>query len=291
MVPNAVNPFGEVQTPLVHSLNETEFNRIAQIAESDFGLYIEPSKRAIVQARLNRRLQELGLVNFSEYCSILEQGGLPERRRFISAITTNVTHFFREAHHFDHFRCDVLPRLKERAHAGDRIRLWSCGCSTGAEPFSLVSCVIDGFPSAGKFDFKVLATDLDEDVLEQAILGEVPHNQAASLTQPQMHRIFENNASKTNTLKIKQQIKDLITFAPLNIVDEFPMSGQFDVIFCRNVLIYFEPEMQKRIWQKFADKTNDKGILYIGHSERIIGEASLSYDQIGTTIYSRRSRQ
>lgn len=291
MVLNAENLLAEAHSPLVRSLNKIEFNRIAQIAKSDFGLHIEPSKRAMVQARLNRRLQELGLVNFSEYCSILEQGDLPERRHFISAITTNVTHFFREAHHFEHFRCEVLPGLKERAQAGDRIRLWSCGCSTGDEPFSLVSCVIDGFPSAGNFDFKVLATDLDEDVLEQAILGEISYNQAASLTQPQMHLLFENASAKTDTLKIKKQIKDLITFAPLNIVEEFPMSGRFDVIFCRNVLIYFEPEMQKKIWQKFADKTNDKGILYIGHSERIIGEAILSYDQIGTTTYSRRSRQ
>lgn len=276
--------------PQTIALNEEDFSCIARIAKQNYGLHIEASKRTMIQSRLSGRLQDLGVDDFKSYCALLEENNAAEQRNFISAITTNVTRYFREAHHFDHFSNTVLPTLKRKCEAGERVRLWSCGCSTGPEPFSLAACIIDGFPNAATYDLKLLATDLDEDVLAQAEQPHVTAEQIAPLTPDQKRMLLEHGTDGTSDPRIKREIRDLITFAKLNIQEEFPMSGMFDVIFCRNVLIYFEQENQRSIWRKFAERSRDNGFLYIGHSERVMGGASDLYKQVGTTIYQRQPR-
>lgn len=262
-------------------LTEDDFNRISRILSEDSGIHLTTGKAALVYSRLARRLRILGLSSFRDYCALLVgNDGADERRAMLSALTTNLTRFFREPHHFDHLKALLTQRLKPAAVAGRRVRIWSAGCSTGEEPYSIAMAVLDVMSDAAARDVRILATDIDPSVLATAADGRYPAESAKQV--PAAMRKFLT--VRGDSAEVSNELRELISFRELNLMTDWPMRGKFDVIFCRNVAIYFDEATQNRLWSRFADKLCDKGILYAGHSERV-GEQRFRSD--GLTTYIR----
>lgn len=264
---------------------DADFARIAQRARTEFGLHLPATRKDLVYARLVKRLRQLDLRDFHSYCCLLDgPDGVEERSQMLSALTTNVTHFFREAHHFKLLRDQILPPLIRIARARGRVRLWSAGCSAGQEPYSLAFTLLEMCPEAGKLDIRILATDVDPQVLHQAAVGVYPAEDLKALPEP-ARRLTEPVAQ--DSFRIGDKVRYLVRFAPLNLIEDWPMRGPFDVIFCRNVAIYFDKETQSRLWHRLADLLPEGGHLFIGHSERVAGPAETALHSIGVTAYCK----
>lgn len=270
---------------------DPDFVRISGFAKSEYGLHLEPSKKAMIHSRLGKRIVTLGLPDFRAYHEYLTSNLDEEGDHFISVLTTNVTHFYREQHHFIQLERDVLPPLIERARARGRVRLWSAGCSTGQEPYSLAGSVLKLCPEAGRLDLKILATDLDPFVLERAERADYPAEECKTPPGDWEGRIFEPADRDRPRRKIRADVRTLVAFRRLNINGPWPMTGHFDVIMCRNVAIYFDKSTQQSLWHRFADKLSAGGMLFIGHSERVTGPAMDLLETAGVTAYRKRPGQ
>lgn len=274
-------------------MNEEAFAAISAIAYSEAGLAISPTKSAMVHTRLARRLRSLNLGSYQEYCAFVESdAGHLERREMISALTTNVSHFFREDHHFELLRTKVLPLLSSKLESGEKIRIWSAGCSNGQEPYSLATVLLSEEKIPANADIKILATDIDPKVISFAKQGCYDSQMIAGLPEDLRDKYFHQQpaAAGSNHSEIwqaNQEIKDLITFRELNLLRPWPMKGKFDIIFCRNVVIYFDEKTQEALWQKFSDQMSPGAWLFLGHSERV-SEAHLdTLPPAGMTTYRR----
>jgi chemotaxis protein methyltransferase CheR len=265
---------------------DADFAAIARRAQADFGLHLPESKKDLVYSRLSKRLRQLGLRSFADYCALLEgHDSAEERTHMLSALTTNVTHFFREAHHFKMLRETVLPPLIKAAREKRRVRLWSAGCSAGQEPYSIAFTILELCPEAGKLDIRILATDVDPQILAKAEAGRYPEEERKAL--PEAARRLIDPAE--GGFSINAKARELIRFGELNLMLDWPMRGTFDVIFCRNVAIYFDKPTQARLWQRFAGLIPAGGHLFIGHSERVAGAAEAAFRSTGVTAYQRLS--
>ncbi len=262
-----------------------DFDAISKIAKENFGLNLSESKIPLVYSRLAKRIRVLGLSTFEEYRQeIVRPDNLDERSELLSALTTNVTHFFREGHHFDSLTEALKTDLIERARNGERIRLWSSACSTGQEAYSIALTVLTEFPDALDFDVKILATDIDQAVVAKAKAGSYPKNQCEGLDQRKFDRALI--AEETNgQVDFSDKVKQLITFNPLNLIEPFPFKGPFDIIFCRNVAIYFDKDTQSKVWAALCSVLNTGGTLFIGHSERLNGPSEEKFESRGITTY------
>ncbi len=284
---SAHQPLSAPHLPL---MEEAEFDAIAFYAKQTFGLNLPPAKREMVYARLIKRVRRVGASSFSDYLAIVRQDGQEaERSEFLSALTTNVTQFFRESHHFDYLRSAVLPTLIAKAKAGHRVRLWSAGCSAGQEPYSMAMVILDQCPDAGRLDLKILASDIDPRILGTARAAEYPIEQLAAI--PSHLQRFTKLGKTGEDFSIGEAPRSLISFAELNLIDEWPIRGQFDAIFCRNVAIYFDAQTQSRLWERFSRQLATGGHLFIGHSERLAGPASDLLRSVGITVYVTSSAQ
>lgn len=268
-------------------LSSRSFRDIATLVEREAGIVLHESKRLMATCRIARRLDALGLESFDDYCRLLETDmGLQELPELIGALTTNVTAFFRERHHFNDFEGVVLPDLVTRARRGERIRLWSAGCSTGAEPYSIALLIARSLPEATELDIKVLATDIDPASLRVAENAEY----AASMVRREVPRdligFFEPSGHEK--VRVRSDVRQLVAVRRLNLVQEWPIRGAFDAVFCRNVVIYFGAETTDRIWSRFAERIVPGGRLYVGHSERVKGPAAAQFEPVGITAYRRR---
>ena len=276
---------GQVQGDSVFT--DADFARIARRAQADFGLHLPGTKKDLVYSRLAKRLRQLGLRDFRSYCGLLDSDeGAEERMHMLSALTTNVTHFFREEHHFRLLREKVLPPLIAAARAGKPVRLWSAGCSAGQEPFSLAFTLLDMCPEAGKLNIKILASDVDPQILARAEAGVYPAEELKSLPDS-ARRLTEPSQSGDGSFAIGDKARALVRFGELNLMAEWPMRGPFDIIFCRNVAIYFDKETQVRLWSRFCTLIPPGGHLFIGHSERISGPAEADFRSLGVTAYQK----
>lgn len=265
---------------------DADFTAIARRAQADFGLHLPDTKKDLVYSRLSKRLRQLGLRDFRTYCALLEgPDAAEERTHMLSALTTNVTHFFREGHHFKALRETVLPPLIRAAREKRRVRLWSAGCSAGQEPYSLAFTILDLCPEAGRLDLRILATDVDPQILAQAEAGVYPAEELNSL--PESARRMTGPAA--GGFAISEKVRELVRFGELNLMHDWPMRGMFDIIFCRNVAIYFDKPTQARLWHRFAGLIPPGGHLFIGHSERVAGAAETAFRSIGVTAYERLS--
>lgn len=277
----------EVMASGEYPLTRRDLSQIASMIYSDAGIYLNDSKASLVYSRLSKHIRQLGLGGFREYCDLVSSPqGAAERKEMLSFLTTNFTRFFRENHHFDHLRNEVLPDLIARAKAGGRVRIWSAACSDGQEPYSIALTVLSVLPNAADYDFKILATDIDPKILALARAGAYDDS-AVETVSPAMRKQWfnENPANPRRRWQVDDKLKRLITFNELNLLGNWPFKGPFDVIFCRNVVIYFDEPTQIRIWSRFAEHLPVGGHLYIGHSERVAGEAKDSFDNIGITTY------
>jgi chemotaxis protein methyltransferase CheR len=266
---------------------DSDFAQIAKVAKAEFGLNLADSKKPLVYSRLAKRLRLRQLSSFQEYLLLLAQKNEDaEKAELLSALTTNVTHFFRESHHFDTLKNCVFPELLLQAKKGERVRIWSAGCSSGQEPYSLALSMLGAFPDASRYDVKILATDIDPKILARACDAEYPTTEIEAIPAP-LHRFLDLNAAEPKTFKIGDTARDLVSFGALNLISDWPIKGPFDVIFCRNVTIYFDAETQRRLWSRFQNALSPSGHLFIGHSERITGPASSAFRSIGVTAYQK----
>jgi chemotaxis protein methyltransferase CheR len=270
-----------------YPLRRRDLVDIAAMIYSDAGISLNETKASLVYSRLSKHIRNLGLSGFKEYCSLVSSpAGAAERREMLSHLTTNFTRFFRENHHFEHLKAEVLPELLARTKNGGRVRIWSAACSDGQEPYSIALTVLSMMPNAADFDFRILATDIDPKILALARAG--AYDEAALETvSPAMRKQWFQEAEIQGRRKflIDDRVKRLITFNELNLMAQWPFKGTFDVIFCRNVVIYFDEPTQVKIWSRFADLLPVGGHLYIGHSERVSGEAKHVLDNTGITTY------
>lgn len=283
-VAQALPTFG---APATYPFTASDFATIAKRAQADFGLHLTEAKRELVYSRLSKRLRLLGLADFHSYCQLVESpAGAEERIAMLSALTTNVTHFFREEHHFITLKESVLPPLLAAAKSGGRVRIWSAGCSAGQEPYSLALAVLDLCPDAANYDIRILATDVDPEILARAREGIYDLEEIKSL--PEAMRRQHVTTLDARRAAIGDKPRALISFGELNLIQDWPVKGPFDVIFCRNVAIYFDKDTQSRLWQRFAALLPPGGTLCIGHSERVAGPALGILESAGVTTYRRK---
>ena len=267
-----------------------DFRKIARILHADAGIALTESKATLVYSRLAKRLRALGLRSFREYCALVEGAeGLDERQAMLAALTTNVTRFFREPHHFDHLRDQVMPKLAERARAGGRVRLWSAACSSGQEPYSMAITVLSALPEAADLDVKILATDIDPNMIAEGRAGLYREDAVSPIPLDLRRKWFSKASGDGTRWSASDELRRLVSFRELNLIGDWPMRGRFDVIFCRNVVIYFDEPTQERIWSRFTPLLNPDGVLYIGHSERVTGPAAGQLEPCALTAYRIRS--
>ncbi|MEM1229918.1 MAG: protein-glutamate O-methyltransferase [Pseudomonadota bacterium] len=268
-------------------LTDIEFEQLRDAIKLHTGITLGDNKRQMVYRRLSDRLRERNLRSFSEYLSILKRGDTLELEAFRNSVTTNLTSFFREQHHFDTLRDTLLPNMYRRSGSERRIRIWSAGCSTGEESYSLAFTVADFLSGKLSCDAKILCTDIDTDVLATAERGVYPIARIDSLNDEQRARWFQKRETKNGMLvRARDHYRDLLSFRQLNLLSEWPFKQKFDVIFCRNTIIYFDRPTQQRIVNRFADALDRGGHLILGHSESL-HELTDRFELIGNTVYHK----
>jgi len=236
-------------------------------------------------------MRKHGLHSLLDYSALVASDrGLEERKEMLYALTTNVTGFNRERQHFHFLSKALLPDLKEFCRAGGVGRLWSAGCSTGQEAYSIAMTVLDEFPEAHMHDLRILATDMDIHSLGVAIAGRYSSEAAASLPASWRNDYFRDDShdgSGAEAWSVCNDVRRLVTFRELNLLHSWPMRQKYDAIFCRNVVIYFDEPTQINLWRRFADLLRSDGYLFVGHSERVHGSCAPLYRSVGPTIYQR----
>lgn len=274
--------------PAAHEfeLTDEEFKRLRMLVHERTGIALSEAKRELVYGRLARRLRKLRLDSFGEYCTLVESGNPEELQELTNAITTNLTSFFRENYHFEQLASEVLP-YSERMRSGTRrLRLWSAGCSTGEEPYSISVVLREALANLPQWDVKLLATDIDSAVVATATEGVYPAERFKGVTAERVKRWFPQASGLSDHHQACPALKELITFKQLNLLDSWPMKGPFDVIFCRNVVIYFDKDTQRGLFNRMAELQEPGGWLFIGHSENLLNVTS-RYKLVGRTVYRR----
>jgi len=268
--------------------SDRDFQRLRQLISRETGIVITDAKRQMVYSRLVRRLRALDIKDFRDYCELLEDDISGEVGEFINAITTNLTAFFREPHHFSYLQNVVIPELLCRNTGSRRIRIWSAGCSTGEEPYSIAIALAEVIPPGGHWDWRILATDIDTDVLDTAESGIFPQERATGMSHARLHRWFSRGSgANKGMVRVSSELRDRITFRRLNLLEEWPVRGPIDVQFCRNVVIYFDKETQRTIFERFADRMVSGSCLFVGHSESLF-KVTDRFESTGQTIYRKR---
>ncbi|MCE6950374.1 protein-glutamate O-methyltransferase [Cereibacter sphaeroides] len=269
-------------------LSPDDFHRLAQLAHAEAGLAMPDAKEPLVYARLVKRLRQLSIDSFGAYIDLLSQPDAGEERSmFVSSMTTNTTRFFREEHHFDLLADSVLPPILAAARRGARVRLWSAGCSSGEEPYSMAITILRLCPQAASYDLKILATDIDVQILAMAREGRFTEAVLSGLPE-EARETFFGAPDAQGSREVGPSLRALVTFKPMNLVKPWPVNGPFDVIFCRNVAIYFDAATQDRIWRGFAGTLSPGGYLFIGHSERLSPSVRHQFETVGMTSFRLR---
>ncbi len=270
--------------------SDADFRSLAQLAYEHSGIALADSKRNLVYSRLSRRLRTLGMKTFKQYREYLASDGHHgEFENFINSISTNLTKFFRESHHFDHFRTNVAGVFARaaRGRSGLRFRVWSAGCSTGEEPYTIAAVLRKEVPDIHRHDARILATDIDTEVVAKAARGEYPRESFDQIPRA-YQAMFRETTSEDHKpiIVVEREVRSLIAFRYLNLMENWPFKGPFDAIFCRNVMIYFDNPTKANLVERFKQHIKPDGWLYIGHSESLTG-AHPGLKLVGRTIYRR----
>lgn len=263
------------------SFTNQDFQRIRSLIYRVAGISLAPTKRDLVYSRLARRLRVRQIDSFSEYITLLESGDVQESEEFINALTTNMTSFFREPHHFP-----ILSKHLGSIRKTTPITIWTCASSTGEEPYSIAMTVVEHF-NTFRVPVRILATDIDTKVLEKARLGLYPLQQLQKLPPDQIKRFFLKGCGKNDGLaRIRPELQQLITFKRFNLLDDqWEIGEKFDAIFCRNVMIYFDRQTQHAVLNKMASQLKPDGLFFAGHSESF-HHASNLFKVSGKTVYT-----
>jgi chemotaxis protein methyltransferase CheR len=265
---------------------EAHFQTVRARVRDLTGIALSEAKHDLVYSRLSRRLRVLRLRDFDAYLAYLEGHPEKENVEFINALTTNLTAFFREAHHFVDLRDRVLPELMRQRQYERRIRIWSAGCSTGEEPYSLAIALHEALGSERKhWDALILATDIDTGVLATASRGQYRGDRLKGLSPEQREKHFRPVSANANGDHVaRDHLKESIRFRQLNLNGPWPMKGRFDVVFCRNVVIYFDKPTQQVLFNRIAGQMSPGAHLYIGHSENLFRICE-RFQHLGRTIH------
>ncbi len=261
-----------------------DFNFLRRLSNQHSGIQVPDERFDMFYSRLSKRVRRLGFTTFKEYCDYLEQNPDLEFTDFINAITTNLTSFFRENHHFDYLRDTVIPELLVRNQATRTIKAWSAGCSTGEEPYSIAMTLLENVPAG--WDIKILATDLDTAVLKTAEEGIYTEDRITGIDEKRIKKWFLRNKNNPEHVKMSSELKQIIRFKQLNLIREWPMKGPFDFIFCRNVLIYFDRETKASLAKRYAEILASRSWLFIGHSESL-SQLSTDLELVACTSYRK----
>jgi chemotaxis protein methyltransferase CheR len=268
------------------AFSDGDFRALAQFAYEQAGIALSDSKRNLVYSRLSRRLRALSLSSFRQYRDYL--GANPsELESFLNAISTNLTKFFREEHHFEHFRTHVAAPFARGGSAARKLRIWSAGCSTGEEPYTVAVVLKHEIGDTQRHDIRILATDIDTDVLKKGARGLYPSNSLSEV--PKSYWEFfepEESDGANKNVVARDDVRALIAFRRLNLMEAWPFNGPFDAIFCRNAMIYFDGPTKAALVERFTQKLVPGGWLYIGHSESLMG-VHPGLQLVGRTTYRR----
>ena len=273
-------------------LSDSEFARVKARVYAEAGIALSEAKRTLVVSRLSKILRTLQLPSFDAYLDFLEREATAEQAQdFVNALTTNLTRFFREDHHFAHLGTYVGELIARRPRVGPngrpRLRIWSAGCSTGQEPYTIALSLLGAYPELKRWDFRILATDIDTSVIAKAAQGIYPEGELSGLS-PERARLFERSGAH---VRIPAAAREIVAFKPLNLMaPNWPMRGPFDAVFCRNVAIYFDKQTQGTLFSRLGRMLVPGGFLYIGHSENL-GSGGDGFRLVGKTIYQSRAAQ
>ncbi len=275
------------------TITDYEFHQLREFIYAHTGIALSEHKRALVCARLAKRLRHHGLQHYADYYELLTQADPDgeERVAMINSITTNKTDFFREPHHYRFLAEEVFPAYRHDPNREQPMRIWSAATSTGEEAYSLAMTALDAMPSFNEHDIRILATDIDTDVLSRAKNGIYTVDQAKNIPESLLHRYFWKGQRKhEGEVMAKPVLKALIQFNWLNLQsDPWPMHALFDVILCRNVLIYFDKPTQLKLFQRMGGVLKKNGYLMLGHSEAMHGLTDI-FRPVGHSIYQYRGK-
>jgi len=269
-------------------LTDKEFKLFQELIYKETGINMSDKKKKLVVARLSKRLRALNLQNFTQYYEFLNDSGNTDKEivNLINRVTTNKTNFFREKHHFDFLFTELLPQLIVQGEKTGtrRLRIWSAGCSSGEEPYTLAMVLNDAFKAQRGWDIKILATDLDTEILQSAIDGVYPTQIVSPIPKEYLIRYFSRDSKGYRANNI---LRSMISFRKLNLMNEtFPMKYPFDIIFCRNVIIYFDAPTKEGLLNKFHYHLKTGGHIFIGHSESLM-HMKTKFKYLKHTIYQK----
>lgn len=271
-------------------LTNDDFQAFSNLVRAKAGINLHEGKRELVRARLSRRVRECNFQTFRDYYDFVvsdETGD--ELIQVLDSISTNLTNFFREPKHFNFMNEKMLPALvAEREKKGPRrLRIWSAGCSTGEEPYTIAMTVLEFSPRIADWDFKILATDISTRVLKSAWEGEYPMDRLRDVPHAQLRKYFTKGTGyRDGWFRVRDEIRNLIVFRRFNLMETFPFKHPLDLIFCRNVMIYFDKATQARLVNKFYGALNPGGYLFIGHSESLTG-VDHGFKYVQPTVYRK----
>ena len=273
------------------SFSAADFERVRKLIYQHAGISLSPIKQDMVYSRLARRLRATNKKSFGEYLDMLERGNDEEWERFVNALTTNLTSFFREPHHFP-----LLAEHLKKIGSRRPVRIWCSASSTGEEPYSIAMTVLESLGSSAS-NVSIMASDLDTSVLATAQQGIYPIERVEKMDQERLRRFFlKGTGAQEGMVSVRPELRRMIDFQRVNLLDpRWPVRGPLDVIFCRNVMIYFDKPTQYKILSRFAPLMHEDGLLFAGHSESFLHAADL-FRSLGKTVYAlargvRRSPQ
>lgn len=266
---------------------DKHFQRIRTFVTRQTGIVVNDSKMDMVYGRLARHVRHRYAGSFDAFCTAFESNNPEEQDALINAITTNLTAFFREKHHFQYLQERLLPQLQKQNAASRKIRIWSAGCSTGEEPYTIAMTIMKAIPDWMEWDIRILATDLDGNVIETGRGGVYNNERLNGLDNGVVKRFFfKGKGNHEGLVRVKPELQSLTEFRRLNLLAEWPMKGPFDIIFCRNVVIYFDKETQRQLFQRYSNILAEQGHLFIGHSESLYKVCD-AFENLGQTIYRK----
>lgn len=270
-----------------YQFTRKDFEFLRRLSSQRTGIVVTDDKFDMFYSRLARRVRALSLQNFADYCDYLEQPAHDgEIIELINALTTNLTSFFRENHHFDYLADRVLPEFAQRNRVARALRLWSAGCSTGEEPYSLAMVLAEQEKLLRGWDIEVLASDIDSNVLAQASAGIYPLNRVENLPRARLKRFLQRGrGAQQGKARVRDNIRHWIRFEQINLMERLAVETK-DVIFCRNVIIYFDRVTKARLLDGFADHLVDGGYLFVGHSESLL-QVTDRFEPVGHTVYRK----
>lgn len=247
-----------------------EFEALRHLVVAHTGIVVADTKFEMIYARLARRLRALGLRDFKSYLDLLRQPDGTEIHQLINAITTNLTGFFREPHHFDFLARTLVPIWAARP--GTSLRIWSAGCASGEEPYSIAMVLLEHLADARRRDLRILATDLDTQALAQADAAIYPIDRIGPLADlPWRRWVLRGRGGQVGLIRLRPEVRALVHLRQLNLIGDWQLERRYDAIFCRNVMIYFDGPTKRRLVERLAERLNEQGHLFLGHAESLIG--------------------